>query len=213
MAIFIRPQDVTVKSPNTIAEDLIQQSLEAEKLDVLGIGTATSHACSTVGIATGIAKLFLKKIQIDYIETMLGDFEAIYFMLTTKPTKEIEEIVSKLEREITSNKAGPGGQIVLVSKLVEVRRVTTTCLYKMREFELIKVQGAGLAMSSAISAALQVVRLSREPVKVEAVTLDSIEAKDTGRAHTAISIYLRRGKGGDRDADFTRTLRELKIVK
>jgi len=213
MAIFIRPQDATAKSPSTVAEDIIQQSLDAEKLDILGIGSAISHTCSTVGIATGIAKLFLKKTHIDYVQTILGDFEAIYFMLNTKPTTEIGETVSRLEREITSNKPGPGGQIVLVSKLAEVRRVTTTCLYKMREFELIKIEGAGFAMSPAVSAALQVVRLSKDPVRVEAVNLDSIQAKDTGRARTAISIYLRRGKSGDRDADFTRTLRELKIIK
>lgn len=211
--IFIRPQDATAKSPNTLAEELIQQSLSNDVLDVLGIGSAISLACSTVGIATGIARLYLKRILLDYIETAIVDFEAIYFMLSTKPTTEVTDTVKKLEAEITSNKAGPGGQIVLVSKLAETRRITTTCLYKIQEFELVKIAGAGFAIGSAVSAALQVVRLSKDPVKIVATSLEAIPAKTTGRPTTALNIYIRRGKGPERDADFTRTLSELKITR
>jgi hypothetical protein len=210
---FVRPQDVPVKSPNTLAEGIIQQSLDAENLEILGIGTAISLTCSTVGIATGIAKIYLKKIILDYVETALGDLEAIYFMVTTKPTTEVADTVTKLEKELTSNKAGPGGQVVLVSKVAETKRITTTCLYKMREFQLIKISGAGFAMNPAASAALQVVRLSRDPARVEAVSLESISAKESGRPRTALSIYLRQGKRPERDADFTRTLRELRIIQ
>jgi hypothetical protein len=210
--IFVRPQDAASKTPNGLAEEVIQQSLSADRLEILGLGTAISLTCATVGIATSLAKLYVKKTFLDYVETSIGDFEAIYFALATKPTAELTDLVAKLENEIISKKAGPGGQIVLVSKLAEVRRITTTCLYKMREFELIKIEGAGFAMGAAVSAALQLVRLSKEPVKIEATTLESISTKD-GRPTTAISIYIRRGKGPDRDPDFSKALRELRVTQ
>jgi hypothetical protein len=210
--ILIRPQDATAKPPTALAEELIQQSLEVETLTVVGIGSAIPHACSTVAIASEIAKVHVRKILLDYVETpVIGPFEAIFLFLTTRPTNELRERVAKLETELKVNAPGPGGQVVLVSKLAEVRRITMTCLYKMKEFELIKINAAGLAISSGVSAALQLVRLSREPVRIEAVVLESIKSRETGKPTTAMAIYVKRGKPTEADADLVKTLHDLKL--
>jgi hypothetical protein len=210
--ILIRPQDATARLVNDLAEEIIQRSLSVEYLDVVGIGSAISHTCSVVGVATSIAKIYVKKLLLDYVETpVVGPFETIYFSLTTKSSTEHEEKVAKLEAELVQNRPGPGGQLVLVSKLAEVRRITTTCLYKMREFELLKIEAAGSAIGSAASAALQVVRLSKESARIEAVGLETIQSKVTGRPSSALSIYIRRGKQLERDPDFQRTMRDLKL--
>lgn len=211
--ILIRPQDAVSKSVNVLAEEVIQRTLDVDTLDIFGIGSAISYACSVVAVATGIAKIYRKKILLDYVEQpVIGSFEAIYFSLTTRPTTELQDRVAKLETEIVANKPGPGGQLVLVSKLAEVRRITMTCLYKMKEFELIKIGAAGSAINSGVSAALQVIRLSKEPVRIEGVSLDAIPSRVEGRLSTAILIYVRRGKPAERDPDLLRTLRDLKVI-
>lgn len=212
--VLIRPQDATARSVNDLAEDIIQQSLGTETMDIAGIGSAIPYSCSVVAVATGIAKIYAKKILLDYVETpVIGPFETMYFLLTTKPTTELRDKVAKLEGELVANKPGPGGQVVLVSKLVEIRRITTTCLYKINEFELVKIGAAGSAIGSAVSAVLQVLRLSKQPASIEAVSLESVTSKVTGRPATAVSIYIRRGKRPERDPDLQRTLRELRLSK
>jgi len=212
-SILIKPQDITVKSVNTLAEEIIQQSLSADTIGLVGIGQAISRTCAIVGLSTEIARIYARKIVLDYVETpVIGPFEAIYFQLTSKPTTELSDLVKRLESELVANKPGRGGQLVLVSKLAEIRRITTTCLYTLRDFDLMKIQAAGLAINSAVSAALQVVRLSKEPVRVEAVGLEPIESKMNMHRTTALSIYIRRGKSVERDPDLLRTLRDLRLA-
>jgi len=212
-SILIKPQDIALKSVNALAEDIIQQSLTADTIGVVGIGPAMSRTCAIVGVSTEIARISPRKILLDYVETpVVGPFDAIYFQLTTKPTAELPELVKRLESELVANRTGPGGQVVFVSKLAEIRRITTTCLYTIRDFDLVKIQAAGLAINSAVSAALQVVKLSKEPARIEAVTLEPIQSKTGGYRTTALSIYIRRGKVAERDPDLVRTLRDLKLI-
>lgn len=212
-SILIKPQDIALKSVNALAEDIIQQSLSADTIGVVGIGTAISRTCAIVGLSTEIARIFPRKVLLDYVETpVIGPFDAIYFQLTTKPTSELSDLVKQLESELVANRPGPGGQLVLVSKLAEIRRITTTCLYTIRDFELVKIQAAGLAINSAVSAALQVVKLSKEPARIEAVSLEPIQSKTAGFRTTAVSIYVRRGRPTEKDPDLLRALRDLKLA-
>ena len=198
--VVLRPEDLANKRVSTIIDGIIQTLVTHKELDVVGISSAIFLACSSANIVASVSKFNASKISIDYLEyPVIGKFEAIFLTLSKEGSSNHVERVKALESEIVG---GPGGSVVAVTKQDRLERITSLCLFRLREYSLVKILAAGTAITGAVLAALQVSKggIAREEVGIPLVDLSSIPRREPeGKSTTAIAIYLKRGHKTDYD--------------
>jgi len=210
--IVIRPEDLAIRKTSALSEQIVQTLINFDELDVVGISTAVFLPCSAINIARSIADIHISRLYIDYLEIpIVGKFEAIFFTLSRKMGLDIEAKMRELDSKMNLT-IGKEGQLIAVSRRERLERLTSLCLWKLREFPRVKILGAGMAISNAVATALQVSRagISKDPIAIEFIGLSTIQSRETDKPPkpvSAIDIYLTKGNETQYDE------RHLKIIE
>lgn len=207
--IIVKPQDLSLKLSD-ISERVIHGMMEAEELDVIGLGTATFLACSAVNIATEIASVYMNELYADYVEVpILGKFESIFMRIGREPKIDIKSRIEEEEKEMNLTTEREG-QLIAVRKGGRIEKLVTLCLLKFSKVEKVKVIAAASAINDAISLALRLTKgtISKVPIGISFMSLTSLESRDDPtKKVTGISIFLRKGQKTEYSE------RHLKLVK
>jgi len=197
-----------------LSEQIIQELIQAEEMDIIGLSQACFLACSAVNIATKIANVHVTRIYLDNLEVpILGKFEAIFFTLTKKSGIDFEAEMKRLDQGLALDR-GRDSDVVVIGSRDTPGNMTTIALWKLSKSKRIKIIAAGAAINNAITAALQIThgQISKDPVGILLIALSSIEPRaSTGHMNpvSAINIYLEKGVAKNYDKRHTDTVNEL----
>lgn len=196
--IIVRPEDISSRSIMSISDQIIQALIRGDTIDVIGISSAVSVACSSVSRAKELANVNVVHASIDYLELpVVGKFEAIFFRLSRRPAEvPIESVMKQLDSKMNLSFT-PEGQAVSVPKRERPERLTSIALSKLQRFPIVKILAAGAAINSGVYVALQVARsgISKQPIAIDLVGLSSVESKFPSVGKVAsLEIYLVKGK-------------------
>lgn len=193
--IVLRPEQTTYLRVTDLSETIVQNLVKFGSVDMVGISSAMFIACGAVNLARNIANVNVKSLAIDYIDIpIVGKFEGVFFELTKEPGIDFKKQIDTYE--IMLNQNGGGFQkTVGVSKKDRPEKLTSIALMKLSKFPMIKISGAGVAINTAISIALQLAKanIARKKVGIRFVGLDAIPQKiDRTKTTTALQIYLQQ---------------------
>lgn len=196
--LVLRPHDVQRERVGRLSEQIIQELMQSDEMEVVGLSLACFLACSAVNIATKIANVHVSKVEVDYLTVpVLGKFEAIFFTLTKEPGIDFESEMKKLDEGLGLEK-GRDSDVIAIGSRDSAEKMTTMTLWKLSKSARVKIVAAGAAISNAIATTLQIThgQISRDPVHISLIALSSIEPR-VAAGHmnpvTAINIYLEKG--------------------
>ncbi len=212
--LILRPADVPRERLGKLSERIIQELMQTEEMDVVGLSSACFLACSAVNISSRIANIHVTRSLIDYISVpVMGKLESVFFTISRKPGPDYVAEMQKLDKDLNLP-VGPDSDVVAVGSRDAPERMTTLALWKLARVKRVKIVAAGAAINNAITTALQLTQggISKEPVGVLLVGLSSIPSRDSGgvpRQVTAINIYLEKGFATKYDQRHSRILKDL----
>ena len=198
--ILIKPDDAVNRSSTYFSERIISSIMSSGQVDVIGLGPSISIASSAVNISADIANVHIHEVTLDYVEfPVLGKYEVIVFSLKNV---SLEKPLALLARQLDENMKltiDREGQLVVISARQAIERTVQMCLWKLSNFERVKILAAGSAITNAARTALTITKgdISREPVFIELISFGRFEKTRGGppKPITSIHIYLRKGKG------------------
>lgn len=209
---MIKPQDITLKV-SEFSEKVVQNLMQAEEFDVIGLGDGIFLACSAVNIATDIANAHVNELSADSLGVpVLGNIDAIFITVGREAKLDIAKRVEEEEKGMVLT-TERDGQIIAVRRGARTEALVHLCLIKLSRFDKLKIVAAASAINDAVHLALQIAKgpVAKEPVGIALINLYTITAReDPQKKMTAASIYLRKGYKGEyskRHQDLIKKLR------
>jgi len=197
--ILIKPSDVLDRSSTSFSEKIISSIMSDGQIDVVGLGTSIFLACSAVNISTDIANVHIHEVTLDYIEfPFLGKSEVIIFTLKNAPRGKHTQVMAKELNEKMKLTTERDGQLIVISRRQTIERTVQMCLWKLINFERIKLMAGGSAINNAIRTALVLAKgnISKQPLFIELISLEKFYRSrgDQTKPITGIHIYIKKGK-------------------
>ena len=197
--IVIRPDDIIERSSTYFSQQIISSIMSFGELDVIGLGTSIFMTCSAVNISKDIANVNIHHISLDYVDfPILGKYEVILFTLKNTPPKTtMKSLAERIDKKL-NNYIGRDGQLIVVSRRQNIEKLVAMCLWKMSQFNQIKLIAGGTAINNATKIALTLAKsgIAKEPTYVKLISLEKLTRTRTEipKPITGIAIYIEKGK-------------------
>lgn len=198
--IIVTPEQLELTGARELSERIIQSLMVPEIVDIVGIGSGISGVVAAVNLSSLIANVNIQSVSLDYIPiSVLGKQEAIFFELSREKAL-VPPIISDFEKQSDEIKRF---QTIWVSRRDQISSITNLILWRLNQQPMTKIVASGFAILTAVRSVLQVTtsEISREPVGISSVTVESIERRGTsdlsgvvGKMVPAIQIYLKKGQ-------------------
>jgi hypothetical protein len=189
--ILLQPSDASAKITDVV-EGIIAGIMETGEVNVVGLNDALFVACSSVNMATEIAKVYVDDIDIADLDIPgFGRSSVVSAHLTQKMAGEYTTLAAQEDKTMTDV-----DQTVSVSRASTLERLITISLLKLVKFDKVKIAAAGGSINDAITLALKLSsgQISKEPVGIKLFHLYSITMRDDPtKSIAAVSIYLQKG--------------------
>jgi len=194
--ILIKPEDLAKGSAYRFSGQIINGLRKEKELSVVGFGNAISLACMAVQISSSIANVSVSELSLDYIGSPKLAISGIFFILDKESKINWDEKKVNVESKMKLN-FERDGQLVVVSKKLSPDEIMPLCLSKLAKSDLLKITGAGVSISRAVSVALELTKgnIAKEPWGIKLVTLSTVPFKveETTVFGTGIEIFLEKG--------------------
>jgi hypothetical protein len=189
--ILLQPSDASAKITDVV-EGIIAGIMETGEVNVVGFNEALFLTCSSVNMATEIAKVYVDDIDIaDFDLPGFGRVFAVSAHLTQKMAGEYTTVAAQEDKTMTD-----ADQTISVSRASTFERLITISLLKLVKFDKVKIAAAGGSINDAITLALKLTggQISKDPVGIKLFHLYSITMRDDPtKSIAAVSIYLQKG--------------------
>jgi len=193
---------------------IINTMAKVEELDIVGLSSAISLACSAVRMSTSVARIYIEELCLDYIEIpVLGKFSGAFFSLGREQKTDWDSEKAEIEKNMKLS-FDPDGQLVIVSKNLLPDKMIPLCLWKLAKSDRLKIMAAGYWINSAAALALEITKgaISRETVGIELMTLSTQTIgtqETTPKLATGLEIYLKKGQPTEYSKKHKAVLSEL----
>lgn len=190
--ILLQPSDASAKMTDVV-EGIISGIMETGEVNVVGLNDSLFLACSSVNMATEIAKVYVDDIDIAELEIPgLGKASAVSAHLTQKLAGEYSTLAEQEDKTMTD----VADQTISVSRASTFERLLTITLLRLAKYDKIKIAAAGGSINDAIALALKLTggEISKDQVGIKLFHLYSIIMRnDPTKSIAAVSIYLQKG--------------------
>jgi hypothetical protein len=189
--ILLQPSDASAKITDVV-EGIIAGIMETGEVNVVGLNDSLFLACSSINMATEIAKVHVDDIDIAELEIPgLGKAAAVSAHLTQKQAGEYSALAEQEDKTMTD----VTDQTVSVSRASTFERLLTITLLRLAKYDKVKIVAAGGSINDAIALALKLTggQISKDPVGIKLFHLYSIIMRnDPTKSIAAVSIYLQK---------------------
>jgi hypothetical protein len=190
--ILLQPADSSAKITD-IVEAIIADIMENSEINVVGLNDSLFLACSSINMATEIAKVYVDDIDISELEIPgIGKVSAVSAHLTQKQAGEYSALAEQEDKNMTDI----ADQTISVSRASTFERLLTITLLRLAKYDKVKIVAAGGSINDAIELALKLTggQISKDPVGIKLFHLYSIIMRnDPTKSIAAVSIYLQKG--------------------
>jgi len=190
--ILLQPADSSAKITD-IVEAIIADIMENGEINVVGLNDSLFLACSSINMATEIAKVYVDDIDISELEIPgIGKVSAVSAHLTQKQAGEYSALAEQEDKNMTDI----ADQTISVSRASTFERLLTITLLRLAKYDKVKIVAAGGSINDAIELALKLTggQISKDPVGIKLFHLYSIIMRnDPTKSIAAVSIYLQKG--------------------
>lgn len=189
--ILLQPADASAKITD-IVEAIITDIMEKSEINVVGLNDSLFLACSSINMATEIAKVYVDDIDIAELEIpSMGKVSAVSAHLTQKQAGEYSALADQEDKTMTDI----ADQTISVSRASAFERLLTITLLRLAKYDKVKIVAAGGSINDAIALALKLTsgQISKDPVGIKLFHLYSIIMRnDPTKSIAAVSIYLQK---------------------
>ncbi len=188
--ILLQSADASAKITDVV-EGIISGIMETGSVSVVGVGESMFLACSSINMATEIAKVYVDDIDIAPLEIPdIGKVSVVSAHLSQKQAGDYGTLAQQEDVAMTEE------QTISVSRASTPERLITISLLRLAKFDKIKIAAAGGSIHDAIALALRLTggQISKEAVGIKLFHLYSIIMRnDPTKSIAAVSIYLEKG--------------------
>lgn len=192
--LIVRPQELPSRV-NLLTEKIVSRMMQQQELTIVGIQEAIFFVCMAANMATDISSWYVNELVPDYLEIpIIGKFEAIFIRLGKKREIDIEARIAEEEKEMQLIGDRPD-QLVRVGHDVRMEALVTLCLFKMTRIDRLKIIAAGSAINEAVDLSLRLTKgeISRDPIGISFMRLQTIKIHPNEKNTSGVSIYLKKG--------------------